>query len=87
MENVLGLRESPSIWKQASQRLRTRIYRELQDHVAQVGPRFEPMPLRPRDDRADHRRAATIPDRRSASCRSGAANRSKDYPEVISVGM
>ena len=58
-QHMLRMRQSPSIWQQPCQHLRTRVHRELQDHVVQVSPRLEPMPLRPRDDRAQHRRTRT----------------------------
>ena len=39
--------------------LGARIHRELQNDVVHVGPGLEPVPLRPRDDRADHCRTRT----------------------------
>ncbi len=58
-QHVLGVRQCPTVRQQAGQRLRARVHRKLQDHVVQVGPGLEPMPLRPRDDRAEHRRTRT----------------------------
>jgi hypothetical protein len=42
-QDMLGVREGPTIRQQSSQLFPTRVHRELQDHVVQVGPRLEPM--------------------------------------------
>ena len=54
---MLRVRQGQAVRQQLRQSLRARIHRELQDHVAHIGPRLEPMPFRSRDDRAQHRRS------------------------------
>ena len=56
-QHVLRVRQGPAVRQQLRQSLRARIHRQLQDHVAHIGPRLESMPLRSRDDRAQHRRS------------------------------
>ena len=57
VQHVFGMPQRPTVRQQAFEELPTRVHRELKDHATQVRPRLEPMPLRPRDDRAEHRRS------------------------------
>src|SRR5271165_419415 len=59
IQYVLGVRRSPAVWQQTFQQVRAGVHRQLQDDVVEIGPRLDPVPLRSRYDRVDHRRSRT----------------------------
>jgi hypothetical protein len=54
-QHVLRVRQAPAVRQKAFQRFRTRVDRELQDHVTHIRSRLKPVPFRPRQNRAQHR--------------------------------
>jgi hypothetical protein len=55
IQHILMVRRGPSVRQQTVQRLGAGVRSQLQDHVIKIGPRLDPVPLRSRNDRVDHR--------------------------------
>ena len=61
IQYVLGVRRGPAVRQQTFQRVGAGVHGQLQDDVVEIGPRLDPVPLRSRYDRGDHRRTRTRP--------------------------